>query len=140
MKKFVSALLICFLLVGSMLALVSCGGDIANGTYVYEAPYGYKQTLEIKGNKLIMVQDGGDEGKLEIVFNYEVKEDGDSKKIYLSYKEMNLETDDVEIKTEFNENKAEMEEQYKGETYSAGILFEETDKGFKMMGVEYVKQ
>ena len=140
MKKIVSALLVCFLLVGSMLALVSCGGDIANGTYVYEAPYGYKQTLEIKGDKLIMVQDGGDEGKLEIVFNYEVKEDGDSKKIYLSYKEMNLETDDAEIKAKFNENKAEQEEHYKGETYSAGILFEETDKGFKMMGFEYVKQ
>ena len=140
MKKIVSALLVCFLLVGSMFALVSCGGDIANGTYVYESEYGYKQTIEIKGNEFIMVQDGGDEGKLEIVFNYEVKEDGDAKKIYLTYKEMNLETDDAEIKAAFNEGKAEMEEQYKSDNYTAGIPFEQTEKGFKISGMEYTKK
>ena len=80
MKKIISAILVCFILVGSMLALVSCGGgDIENGTYV--ATMGsYEQTVKIDGNKFIMVQTEEDENDeviatLEIVFTYEVKAD-----------------------------------------------------------------
>ena len=147
MKKIISAILVCFVLVGSMLALVSCGGgDIENGTYV--ATMGsYEQTVKIDGNKFIMVQteeeDDAVVATLEIVFTYEVKADeADAEKqvLVLTYKELNLETDDDEIKAEFEEEKADIEENYKSEEVTAPVPFEKTEKGFKAAGIEYVKQ
>ena len=147
MKKIISAILVCFVLVGSMLALVSCGGgDIDNGTYV--ATMGsYEQTVKIDGNKFIMVQTEEEDeavfATLEIVFTYEVKADeADAEKqvLVLTYKELNLETDDDEIKAEFEEEKADIEEQYKSEEVTAPVPFEKTEKGFKAAGIEYVKQ
>ena len=140
MKKIISAILVCFVLVGSMLALVSCGGgDIDNGTYV--ATMGsYEQTVKIDGNQVIMVQteeeDDAVVATLEIVFTYEVNDD----ELVLTYQELNLETDDDEIKAEFEEEKAEIEEWYKSEEVTAPVPFEKTKKGFKAAGIEYVKQ
>ena len=70
MKKIVSALLVCFILVGSMFALVSCGGGIKNGTYKSEDG----MTVKINGDNLTLVEEE-DGMTMEIKYTYEIKDD-----------------------------------------------------------------
>ena len=55
MKKIVSALLVCFLLIGSMFALVSCGGGIKNGTYKSE-----DTAIKVKGDEFEFLRPGAE--------------------------------------------------------------------------------
>lgn len=147
MKKIVSALLVCFLLVGSMFALVSCGATkIDNGTYESEF-----MTVIVKGEDFKMTYDLADmgldelgvEGSMEIIFTYEIKadEDEDAKEgdevLVLTYKEFKLDIDDAEIK-EMVEQMMNPEEM--AEEMSEPVSFEKTDKGFKIDGMEFTKK
>ncbi len=66
MKRIISTILICALLLGTMLVLVSCGGGIDNGTYVSS-----KGVVEISGSEFVITTD--DQG--ELAYTYEVKND-----------------------------------------------------------------
>lgn len=66
MKKIVSSILVCVLLVSTMLVLVSCGGAIENGTYVNDAK---GVEIEISGSTLVITKDGA-----ESSYTYEIKD------------------------------------------------------------------
>ncbi len=134
MKKIVSTLLVCLLLVGSMLALVSCGG-IDNGTYVATVA-GQEMTLKVEGDKMIMEQEigGGIEGTIKIVQKYEIKDD----EITVTLESFELVGGGKDAQDAFNTYvKPTMQDQI-GESETSS--FEKTDNGFKMDGVEFVKQ
>jgi hypothetical protein len=147
MKKIVSALLVCFLLVGSMFALVSCGGGIKNGTYESEG-----MTVIIKGDEFKITYDleefglgMGAEGTMEMVFTYELKED--DKEIVLTYKEFNL---DLDIPGLEGEEKETAEKLINGmlegmvdemkEEMTEPSDFEFTDNGFIIEEMEFTKK
>ena len=88
MKKIISAILVCVLLVGCMFTLASCGKKVAKGTY--------KDALNVtsytfKGNKVTLTIDNivgedtvlegkyeinkNDDGELEITFEFEGDDD-----------------------------------------------------------------
>lgn len=78
MKRIVSTMLVCVLLLGTMLVLVSCGGGIDNGTYVSN-----KSVVEISGSEFVITteEDG------ELTYTYEVKSDeadSSKQKIFLT--------------------------------------------------------
>ena len=66
MKKTVSSILVCVLLISTMLVLVSCGGAIENGTYVNDAK---GVEIEISDNTLVITKDGA-----ETSYTYEIKD------------------------------------------------------------------
>ena len=158
MKKIVSALLVCFLLVGSMFALVSCGGTkIDNGTYEADD---MPMTLKVSGNEMTMLQEE-DGTSVEIKFTYEIKADEaeDAKEgaevIVLTYKDTNIELSDeaeaaltealeymgLETIDEYiAQMKEQMEEMYKDEEFTKPHPFEKTENGFIMDEVEFTKQ
>lgn len=154
MKKFVSALLVCFLLVGSMFALVSCGGTkIANGTY--ESEYA---TVVVKGDEFKFVYDMTDmgldelgaEGSMEIIFTYEIKadeaEDAEegAEVLVLTYKDSKL---DFDIPGLEGEEKETVESMINGmmdgmiegakEEMSEPVPFKLTDNGFEVDDMEF---
>ena len=149
MKKILSAILVCFLLVGSMLALVACNGakgDIDNGTYVYENEQ-VKITLKVDGNKLTMVQPQGETATIEQVYTYELTEDG--AKIKLTPVEMKYNGDEESIKTYVDATNAAIKalEELAGDELAAALeelvmegAFEKTETGIKLEDQEYVKQ
>ncbi|MBO5009752.1 MAG: hypothetical protein J6D20_03510 [Clostridia bacterium] len=78
MKRIISTILICVLLLGAILTLVSCGGGIDNGTYVSG-----KSVVEISGSEFIITteEDG------ELTYTYEIKNDeadSSKQKIFLT--------------------------------------------------------
>ncbi len=77
MKKFISALLVCVLLVGAMFTLVSCGNTLS-GTYD-GGILGFD--LKFKGSKVIILVD--DEEVL--TGTYEIKEEDEKKKINFDF-------------------------------------------------------
>ena len=83
MKQIISAILVCVLLVGAMLALVSCTGGIDNGTYVSSKG----DTIEIDGKKYV-VSTTIDGEALKLTYSYEIKDaenDPDKQTITLTY-------------------------------------------------------
>ncbi len=147
MKKILSAILVCCLLVGVAFTLVSCAsGDIANGTYVCEIEYEgvvvSEQTLVVKGDTISIKQMMDDENGLEMVYTYKLNDD--KTEITMTYKDLKLIGDDEDVKAEFDAMKAELDEATE-EELNQTQKFEETDNGFKI-GVseeymmEYVKQ
>lgn len=154
MKKIISAILVCFVLVGSMLALVSCNsGGIANGTYVYEHQYG-KSTLKIKGDTLTVVSvNPEDENEVvEIVCNYTLSED--EKQITIVPTEAKYDGSDEDAKEAIDEINAAIEalKELEGTAYDTALKalaqmigigsgdFEKTENGFKLGLIEYTKQ
>ena len=98
MKKIISTILVCVLLLGCVMSLSSCGkmlmgkyeadvdAIVAGGKVVYEfTPFGYTKTTttEVLGFEKSSVEEGkykiaeNDEGELTITFTYEV--DGEEK-------------------------------------------------------------
>ena len=125
MKRILSAVLACVLLVGCVFALASCGG-IKNGEYENEAS---GMVVEVKGSKLSMTTEG-----LKVNYTYKVKDD----KITLTYKGVEYVGDNDQLKSYFEANKETIEENYKD---SAGEFdFEKTDDGFKLDGMEFKKK
>ena len=98
MKRIISTILVCVLLLGCVMSLSSCGkmltgkyeaevdAIVAGGNVVYEfTPFGYTKTTttEVLGFEKSSVEEGkykiaeNDEGELTITFTYEV--DGEEK-------------------------------------------------------------
>lgn len=157
MKKIVSALLVCFLLVGSMFALVSCGGTkIANGTY--ESDF---MAIEVKGDEFKMVynltdmglDELGAEGSMEIIFTYEIKadeaEDAEegAEVLVLTYKDSKLDLDIPGLEGEEKEAAESMingmmEGMVEGakEEMSEPVPFKLTDDGFEIEDMKFTKK
>ncbi len=133
MKKILSAILVCCLLVGVAFSLVSCAsGDIANGTYVCTVD-DYEQTLVIKGDTITMKEMMDDENGIEMVYTYELN--ADKTEITLTFKEVKAigSSEDVTATIEYiNETMADAEPETSD--------YEATDNGFKVDGQEFVKQ
>ena len=130
MKKILSLALAAVLLVGMVFALVSCAGDIADGTY--ESAYG---VIEIDGNKMKQ----GDEEEGYVVFKYSV--DGD--KITLTFDEIEIPKDTKKALEDAGvdvDAYIEQAESYYAEESTVEFPYEETADGFKMNNIEYKKQ
>jgi len=78
MKKIISTLLVCVLLLGSVFVLGSCGKKIDKGTYVSSDG----SVVEISGKEFVYTVNG-----ISYDYTYEIKKDEDDpsrKKIYLT--------------------------------------------------------
>ncbi len=132
MKKILSAILICCLLLGAAFALSSCGakGDIENGTYK-----GENETITIKGTKMTMTSMGDEENGMEIVCTYDVNDEKNH--ISVTVEEINPIGTSAEWAEIAEEMRQEFEEEGKVRNDSD---FEFTDNGFILFGYEYIKQ
>ena len=120
MRKIISAILACVLILGCMLTLASCGG-IDNGEYKGENG----EIVRVSGKKMFVQVEGLED--LEFVYKFKVKDD----KITLTLKKINYDGDDKKV-----------EEQIKVLTDGINAKdpvksFEAFDGGFKIDGVEY---
>lgn len=132
MKKIISIALTLCLVVGVMCALTSCfGGGIPSGTYSIE---GFKEVdlaeCKVSGSKIIYTVES-DETKIDITFNYEVKED----KITVTYEGNNYEGDSYIIKGLLITAEAGLKLAFAGEK-----SFEKGDGYFKIGEVKFVKE
>jgi hypothetical protein len=127
MKKIISAILACVLMLGCLLTLASCGG-IDNGEYVSKET---GETIKVSGRKMLIENDALD--GLVFVYKFKIKADKETgeEKITLTLKKIKYDGDD----------KATLE---KIKSLEAGInaldpekSFEVVDGGFKMNGVKY---
>ncbi len=85
MKRIISTILVCVLLLGTVLTLASCGGGIDNGTYVSDIG-----VIKISGSELTMTQ-----GTTSWTYTYEIKTDElDSSKQKIFLEDANGETFD----------------------------------------------
>ncbi len=85
MKKIISTVLVCILLVGSIFALASCGA--LSGTYEYtESISGAVTTLEFSGDTVkISTKLGASSTNYEA--KYEIKGEGDDRTITFTYED-----------------------------------------------------
>ena len=117
MKKIISFLLVAVLAVGVMLSMVSCGGDIEDGTY--KCADG--TVIVVDGSKLEMAYDG-----VTVEYKYEIDEETNT------------------ITYEFHKsNNEQVTAQYEGldeEMQSTTVPFEVIEGGFKLDSKEYKKQ
>ena len=119
MKKILSLALAAVLLVGMVFALVSCAGDIADGTYKSENG----MEIVVDGNKITVVG---------VTYKYSV--DGN---------ELTMEIDDLddEVKAQLEEAGMDVDEYIDAMNEKLEPMeYEETADGFKLEGVEYKKQ
>ena len=117
MKKIISFLLVAVLAVGVMLSMVSCGGDIEDGTYKCDNG----AVIEVDGNKIIMTAED-----VTTEFKYEIDE----------------ETNTLTFKFHKSNNE-QVTAHYEGldeEMQSTTVPFEVIEGGFKLAGNEYKKQ
>ena len=147
MKKVISAILVCFLLVGSMLALVACngGGGIANGTYVYESEHA-KITLKVSGDELTMTQESG-EDVVKYFYTYELNEAGDKVKLTPTKAEYDGENESIKAGVGATNAAIEALKSLEGTALDAALeelvqegAYEKTENGIKLENIEYVKQ
>ena len=148
MKKILSAILVCFLLVGSMLALVACNGakgDIDNGTYVYETEQ-VKITLKVSGDELTMTQESG-EDVVKYFYTYELNEAGDKVKLTPTKAEYDGENENIKASVAGVNAAIEALKSLEGTALDAALeelvqegAFEKTENGIKLDVIEYVKQ
>ncbi len=124
MKKIISAIVLCLMLAGSVLMLVSCG-DIDEGKYVSSTGISF----EIDGDTYI-ISDG------DVAGYAKYKVDGD--KLILTYDKIEFIGDSAD-KAEFDSNRDVLIEYFKANvcrTYD----FEKIDGGVKIDGVKFKKQ
>ena len=115
MKKFISVLLVCVLLVGSVFALASCGKTLS-GTYK-SAGIGLTE-LTFKGNKVTISV-----GNFSSTANYEIKENEDGETVIeFTYDEGEKEQSGFSGAVSFSEGKED------------GVSY------IKIAGVKYNKQ
>lgn len=117
MKKIISFLLATVLVVGVMFSMVSCSGDIEDGTY--KCADG--TAIEVDGNKIIMTV-----GDTPVKFKYEIDD----------------KTGELVFHFHSTENEA-LETYYEGLDESqkeTRLPFEAIEGGFKLDGKEYKKQ
>ena len=117
MKKIISFLLVAVLAVGVMLSMVSCGGDIEDGTY--KCADG--TVIVVDGSKLEMTY-----GEVTTEFEYEIDDETNT----LTYKFR-------------KSNNEQVTAQYEGldeEMQSTTVPYEVIEGGFKLDGKEYKKQ
>ena len=117
MKKIISFLLATVLVVGVMFSMVSCSGDIEDGTY--KCANG--TSVEVDGSKIIMTA-----GENAVKFKYEIDD----------------KTGELVFHFHSTENEA-LETYYEGLDESqkeTRLPFEFIDGGFKLDGKEYIKQ
>ena len=87
MKKFLSAILVCVLLVGTMLTLVSCGNSLF-GTYEGEGLIAFD--LKFSGSKVSILVDG----EKVLTGTYDIDEDDGKKTISFDFVDEDEATDD----------------------------------------------
>ena len=118
MKKIISFLLVAVLAVGVMLSMVSCGGDIEDGTYKCDDD---SPVIVVDGSKLEMTYK-----EVTIEFKYEIDDEANT----LTFK--------------FHKsNNEQVTAQYEGldeEMQSTTVPYEVIEGGFKLDGKEYKKQ
>ena len=130
MKRIVSALLACILLVSSLFVLTSCfGGGIPNGTYESKL---LGTELVVQGNTLSLTQMVDDDG-IKMTYTYKLNADKDE--ITLTFKDIKAIGDNAEIKSAVEEAKKEAA----SESIDP-MDFELTENGFKLAGTEYTKK
>lgn len=117
MKKIISFLLVAVLAVGVMLSMVSCGGDIEEGTY----KSGDGTTIVVDGSKFEMSV-----GEVTTEFKYEI--DDEAKTLTFKFHKSNSEQ-----ATAYYEGLDE-------KMQSTTVPFEVIEGGFKLDGKEYKKQ
>ena len=123
MKQIISMVIVCMLLVGMMLTLVSCSGGIDNGSYVNSKG----EVVEIDGNKYTAsaTKDGA---AIKITYTYEIKDDEknpDVQRIYFTYDSSDA---SPSVKTELEAS----------ETFS--YVYEKVEGGFIINDVKYTKK
>jgi len=121
MKKILSAVLVCILMLGCVFALASCGGGIPAGEYTAEGQEGIVNKID--GDKWIMEGEITDGLKVKMTYTYELKDD----EITMTFEKLELVEGDEEM---FNQIKASMEEGLESEEMSG--VYEKTDKGFNV--------
>lgn len=118
MKKIISAILVCVLLVGCMLTLASCGKKVAKGTY--KDALGFT-AYTFKGNKVTLTIDKPGED-IVLEGKYEINKTDDDK---------------LEITFSFEGDEEDAEENSTTVSYSEGE--EDGKKYIKLGGVKYTK-
>ena len=126
MKKILSAILVCVMMLCMVLALASCGGDIPSGRY--ESLTGLD--IEISGDRFIIEEDD-----IKAVAKYKV--DGD--KITLTFDKIEYVGDDADERADFESNKATLSALFE-QTYCGEKKYEKTDDGFKMGVLTFEKK
>ena len=117
MKKIISFLLVAVLAVGVMLSMVSCGGDIEEGTY--KCADG--SVIVVDGSKLEMTY-----GEVTVEFKYEIDDEANT----LTYKFHK--SNDEQVTAQFEGLDENMQ--------STTVPFEVIEGGFKLDSKEYKKQ
>ena len=117
MKKIISFLLVAVLAVGVMLSMVSCGGDIEDGTY--KCADG--TVIVVDGSKLEMTY-----GEVTVEFKYEIDDETNT----LTYKFHK--SNDEQVTAQFEGLDENMQ--------SITVPYEVIEGGFKLDGKEYKKQ
>ncbi len=120
MKKTISALLVCALLVCSVFALASCGKKLSGA---YESALG--TTYEFSGNKVTMTQEIPFLDDVVIEGTYEITEDEDGKTVIIFTVE-NEDDEDKDFAGKFSFSEGEED----GTKYIkiAGIKYEKVEK------------
>ena len=118
MKKTLSAILVCILMLGCVLALASCG-DIPGGKYESKVS---GIDIEISGDRFIVLEDG-----VKGIAKYKVEDN----KITLTFDKVEYVGDDADEREEFNANKATIGAAFE-QMFCGEHDYEKTDDGFKM--------
>ena len=123
MKQIISMVIVCMLLVGMMLTLVSCAGGIDNGSYASSSG----DVVEIDGNKYTAtVNKGG--YSFKVTYTYEVKDsetDPDKQVICFTYDSTDA-SGDVKAALEAEE--------------PFSYTYEKVEGGFIINGSKYTKK
>jgi hypothetical protein len=144
MKKLLSALLMCTLLIGCVFALASCGNSIKDGEYVAEdLPDEFDSlgideiTLVVEDDQFIFEMDMskmiGFKFILKLYFDYKIDDD----EIDLEYDDMKVVTDDETMKEYFESNKEAFEAQFEELVDELEGDFEKTKNGFIIEDLEF---
>ena len=127
MKKIISTVLVCVLLLSTMLVLVSCGGGIDNGKYIGTNGV----TVEISGDKYIAtVSEYGE--TFTVTYKYEVKnndQDPDQQVIVLAVESLDYDGSNSAIKNG-----------YSADADSFELPYEKNEDGFVVAGIKYTKK
>lgn len=126
MKKVISAIIVCILLVSVMLVLVSCTGGIDNGSYVSTKG----DSIEIDGNKYTVTTTVSGEA-ITVTYVYEIKDsenNPDKQEIHLSFNSLSYSGSNPEITESFTSSDA------------FSLPYERTEDGFVINGVRFTKK
>ena len=127
MKKIVSVILVCILMVGIILSVTSCTGSvIKDGTYAL----GYRNYAVFEGENVYFWYD-----EVEIVCSYKVTEE----RFFIEFEELILIDEDFE--EEFEEDKDSIEEEIEEELIDEldGKKIRITNTGFQIGKESFIK-